>query len=97
MSYQTCGSPLQVLVLGADPCVADFAALIRQFGPSLLRPTYHPSGHGLIWGNVGTVSLDANEPKFNPDGSLTIHMSHEPPAEADARANCYLCRRNRWR
>ena len=29
MSYQTRGSPL---VLGADPCVADLAAPIRQFG-----------------------------------------------------------------
>jgi hypothetical protein len=37
--------------------------------------------------NIGTVSLDANELKFGADGSLTIHMSAEPPAEADARAN----------
>jgi hypothetical protein len=37
--------------------------------------------------NIGTVLLDANELKFAPDGSLTIHMSHEPPADADARAN----------
>ncbi len=36
--------------------------------------------------NVGTVSLDVNELKFTADGSLTITMSHEPPA-ADARAN----------
>jgi len=26
--------------------------------------------------NVGTVSLDDNELKFAPDGSLTITMSH---------------------
>jgi hypothetical protein len=37
--------------------------------------------------NAGTVSLDANELKFGADGSLTIHMSSEPPAEPDARAN----------
>ena len=37
--------------------------------------------------NVGTVSLDANELKFAADGSLTITMSHEQPADADARAN----------
>ncbi len=37
--------------------------------------------------NIGTVNLDANELKFAPDGSLTITMSHEQPAEAEARAN----------
>ena len=37
--------------------------------------------------NVGTVSLDANELKFATDGSLTIHMSHEPPSNAHARTN----------
>jgi hypothetical protein len=37
--------------------------------------------------NVGTVSLDANELTFGADGSLTIHLSHEPPTDADARTN----------
>jgi hypothetical protein len=37
--------------------------------------------------NIGTVSLDANELKFAADGSLTITMSHEEPADAEARAN----------
>jgi hypothetical protein len=37
--------------------------------------------------NIGTVSLDANELKFAADGSLTITMSHEQPADADMRAN----------
>ena len=37
--------------------------------------------------NIGTVSLDANELKFAEDGSLTIQMSHEQPADADARTN----------
>jgi hypothetical protein len=37
--------------------------------------------------NVGTVSLDANELKFAADGSLTITMSHEQPADAEERAN----------
>jgi hypothetical protein len=37
--------------------------------------------------NIGTVSLDASELKFAADGSLTIHMSAEPPTDADARQN----------
>jgi hypothetical protein len=37
--------------------------------------------------NIGTVNLDANELKFASDGSLTITMSHEPPADPEARAN----------
>lgn len=37
--------------------------------------------------NVGTVSLDANELKFGADGSLTLHLSHQPPADGDAGAN----------
>jgi hypothetical protein len=37
--------------------------------------------------NIGTVSLAAHELKFAPDGSPTITMSHEPPADAEARAN----------
>jgi hypothetical protein len=37
--------------------------------------------------NVGTVSLDANELKFNDDGSLTIHISDTEPADAVAKAN----------
>jgi hypothetical protein len=37
--------------------------------------------------NVGTVWLDANELRFAANGSLTIHMSQEPPTDADARAN----------
>lgn len=37
--------------------------------------------------NLGTVSLDANELVFSEDGSLTIHLSAEPPVEPAARAN----------
>jgi hypothetical protein len=37
--------------------------------------------------NVGTVSLDANELKFAPDGSLTITISHTQPTDAVTRAN----------
>jgi hypothetical protein len=37
--------------------------------------------------NVGTVSLDADELKFATDGSLTITMSHEQPADPEVRAN----------
>jgi len=37
--------------------------------------------------NVGTVSLDANELKLAPDGSLTITISHAQPADAAALTN----------
>jgi hypothetical protein len=37
--------------------------------------------------NIGTVLLDANELKFAADGSLTITMSREEPADAEAKAN----------
>jgi hypothetical protein len=37
--------------------------------------------------NIGTVNLDANELQFTADGSLTITLSHEQPADAVARAN----------
>ena len=37
--------------------------------------------------NIGTVSLDANELKFADDGSLTIMMSNEEPADPVAKAN----------
>jgi hypothetical protein len=37
--------------------------------------------------NIGTISLDANELKFAPDGSLTITISYEQPADPIARAN----------
>jgi hypothetical protein len=37
--------------------------------------------------NIGTVSLDANEMKFDADGSLTITISHAQPDNPVARAN----------
>jgi hypothetical protein len=37
--------------------------------------------------NVGTVSLDSDELKFAPDGSLTITISHAEPKDALARTN----------
>jgi hypothetical protein len=37
--------------------------------------------------NIGTVSLDAKELKFAPDGSLTIALSHREPKDSVARAN----------
>jgi len=37
--------------------------------------------------NIGTVNLDADELGFAADGSLTLHLSHEPPATAEARRN----------
>ncbi|MUV15144.1 DUF1254 domain-containing protein [Noviluteimonas gilva] len=37
--------------------------------------------------NIGTVNLDASELKFAADGSLTLHLSHAPPTDADAQAN----------
>lgn len=37
--------------------------------------------------NIGTVNLDANELTFGTDGSLTLHLSREAPADVDAKAN----------
>ena len=37
--------------------------------------------------NIGTVNLDANELAFDADGSLTLHLSHEKPADKNAQAN----------
>ena len=37
--------------------------------------------------NIGTVSLDANELTFAADGSLTLYLSHKPPAGKDEQAN----------
>lgn len=37
--------------------------------------------------NLGTVYLDADELHFDADGSLTLHLSHEPPSGKDALAN----------
>jgi hypothetical protein len=47
--------------------------------------------------NVGTVSLDGNELKFDADDSLNIHMSHEPPADADTHELACRCRRTSLR
>ena len=50
---------------------------VRQglFHAAELAERPHQHRHGL---------LDANELKFAADGSLTIHLSHEPPAERSA-------------
>ncbi len=37
--------------------------------------------------NIGTVNLDANELVFDADGSLTLHLSHEKPADKNSEAN----------
>jgi len=37
--------------------------------------------------NIGTVNLDADELKFDADGALTLHLSHQPPRDATALAN----------
>ncbi|WP_380878722.1 hypothetical protein ACFB49_18300 [Sphingomonas sp. DBB INV C78] len=37
--------------------------------------------------NIGRVNLDANELKFADDGSLTLVLSHEEPADAEGKAN----------
>ncbi|HKU37162.1 MAG TPA: DUF1254 domain-containing protein [Polyangiales bacterium] len=37
--------------------------------------------------NIGTVNLDANELKFAPDGSLTLHFSRQAPDSEAERAN----------
>jgi hypothetical protein len=35
--------------------------------------------------NLGSVSLDANEFKFDRDGSLALHRSRREPKDADAK------------
>jgi hypothetical protein len=37
--------------------------------------------------NIGTVNLDAKELQIAADGSLTIHIAHEEPADPVAKAN----------
>ena len=37
--------------------------------------------------NIGTVNLDADELKFNGDGSLTLTLSHDAPGDPTAKAN----------
>ncbi|MDM0067752.1 DUF1254 domain-containing protein [Variovorax sp. J31P207] len=37
--------------------------------------------------NIGTVNLDADELKFAADGSLTLHLSRDQPADKDGQAN----------
>jgi len=37
--------------------------------------------------NIGTVSLDANELRFEQDGSLKLVLAHEEPTDPDERAN----------
>jgi hypothetical protein len=46
-------------------------------------PATSPNGRH----NIGTVNLDANELTFAQDGSLTLHLSHEPPTDQAAQAN----------
>jgi hypothetical protein len=47
----------------------------------------HAAGQPQRGTNSGTVNLDAKELEFAADGSLTIHLAHEEPADAAARAN----------
>jgi hypothetical protein len=54
-----------------------------MYGKDYFMLSQSPNGRT----NVETVLLDANELRFAADRSLTIHMSHEPPAVAEARTN----------
>ena len=56
---------------------------LTMYDQDYFMPATSPNGRH----NIGTVNLDAEELKFAPDGSLTLHLSHEPPADQVAQAN----------
>ena len=47
---------------------------LTMYDQDYFMPATSPNGRH----NIGTVNLDANELTFAPDGSLTLHLSHEP-------------------
>ena len=50
---------------------------LTMYDQDYYMPADSPNGRH----NIGTVNLDANELTFAQDGSLTLHLSHEPPTE----------------
>ena len=56
---------------------------LTMYDQDYFMPATSPNGRH----NIGTVNLDADELTFAPDGSLTLHLSHEPPTDQAAQAN----------
>ena len=56
---------------------------LTMYDQDYYMPADSPNGRH----NIGTVNLDANELTFARDGSLTLHLSHEPPTDQAAQAN----------
>lgn len=56
---------------------------LTMYDQDYFMPGDSPNGRH----NIGTVNLDADELRFAGDGSLTLHLSHEPPTEEVAQAN----------
>ena len=56
---------------------------LTMYDQDYFMPATSPNGRH----NIGTVNLDADELQFAPDGSLTLHLSHEPPTDQAAQAN----------
>ena len=56
---------------------------LTMYDQDYFMPADSPNGRH----NIGTMNLDANELTFARDGSLTLHLSHEPPTDQAAHAN----------
>ena len=56
---------------------------LTMYDQDYFMPANSPNGRH----NIGTVNLDADELTFARDGSLTLHLSHEPPTDQAAQAN----------
>jgi hypothetical protein len=56
---------------------------LTMYDQDYFMPAKSPNGRH----NIGTVNLAANELAFADDGSLILHLSHEPPTDAAAQAN----------
>lgn len=65
-----------------DPAKGGFWSLTMYDRDYFMLPT-SPNGRH----NIGTVNLDANELAFADDGSLTLILSHDEPADAEGKAN----------
>lgn len=56
---------------------------LTMYDQDYFMPANSPNGRH----NIGTVNLDADELRFAADGSLTLHLSNEPPTDETAQAN----------
>ncbi len=56
---------------------------LTMYDQDYYMPAESPNGRH----NIGTVNLDADELTFADDGSLTLHLSQEPPDDAAALTN----------